>query len=95
MHIENDRFQYHLGIGIHSDGQTIPDALRAVDHFSQAMEIAPDIHWTRDLHQRRSEAYCRLGDHRLAIEDGLAALSLQPDDGFTYRCLVLQRRVVW
>ena len=87
MQIQNDSFQYHLGVGIHSDGQTIPDALRAVDHFSQAMEIAPDIHWTRDLHQRRSEAYCRLGDHRLAIEDGLTALSLRPDDASTYRWL--------
>ena len=87
MNAPDDSFQYHLGVGIHSDGQTISDAMQAVGHFSRAMEIAPDIHWTRDLHQRRSEAYCRLGDHRLAIGDGLAALSLRPDDASTYRWL--------
>ena len=76
------KFQYYLNEAINSDSYS--DAPKAVDYFSQALEISPSQSWTLDILQRRASAYCDMGDHRHAIGDSLAAIEMAPDQPSSY-----------
>ncbi len=75
------RGEPHRGQPTGEEGSDIADYQRAIDDYTQALNISPDY---ADAYYNRGIAYYDLGNYQSAIDDYTRSIEIKPNCADTY-----------